>query len=344
LPKGVFAWRNLSKWADFAPNRTFVLLETNSRFFSDDSFLFPFFIVEKKKGVVEMSDLRQKRGRRMGILNVVYRSTFCALLVIASTLVIVGVDTVAQTVRRNIKIDAKDRVEFHSGTTSKDQSGNPTDIIYGQLFKPAGDGPFPALVLLHDRLGLHITHKKWAERLVEWGYVALLVDSLGPRGLETAGGAANPLVRGEDAYGALNYLESLDFVDANRVGLIGWSHGGETALTAVSPGYEEFFNIKRKFKVAIAYYPSCPPGDFYTPVLVFFGDDDVLQRNFSRCKKAAAEKRAEGKPFEMKIYPGASHIFDYGFNSNWKGKPITYDPVAEKDAIKRVKAFLDKHF
>jgi dienelactone hydrolase len=281
----------------------------------------------------------------MATLNAKYRSLICALMVIASTLVIVGVNTVAQTRQGNIKIDTKDRVEFHSGTTSKDQSGNPTDIIYGQLFKPAGDGPFPALVLLHDFFGLHITHQKWAERLVEWGYVALLVDSLGPRGLETAGGAAGPLVRGEDAYGALNYLESLDFVDANRVGLIGWSHGGGTALTAVSSGFEEFFNIKRKFKATIAYYPSCPPGDFYAPVLVFFGDDDVLQSNFLGCKRAVKDNMAGGKPIQMKIYPGASHIFDYGLNyPNWRGKPITYDPVAEKDAIERVKAFLDKHF
>lgn len=245
----------------------------------------------------------------------------------------------------NIKIDTKDRVEFHSGTTSKDQSGNPTDIIYGQLFKPAGKGPFPAFVLLHDFYGLHITHKKWAERLVEWGYVALLVDSLGPRGVETAGATVNQLVRGEDAYGALNYLESLDFVDANRVGLIGWSHGGGTVLYVVSTDFEEYFNIKRKFRAAIAYYPFCPSLDFYAPILVFFGDDDVPHGNFLSCKKAAKEKRAEGKPFEMKIYPGASHIFDYGIDyPDWRGKPIIYDPVAEKDAIERVKAFLDKHF
>jgi dienelactone hydrolase len=280
----------------------------------------------------------------MAILNAKYRSLICAVMVIASTLVIVGVNTLAQTRQGDIKIETKDRVEFHSGTTSKDQSGNPTDIIYGQLFKPAGDGPFPAFVLLHDCFGLHITHKKWAERLVEWGYVALLVDSFGPRGLKNCF-EFRGFGRGHDAYGALTYLESLDFVDANRVGMLGWSNGGSTALTAVSSDLQEVFNIKRKFKVAIAYYPSCPYADFYAPVLVLFGDDDVLQRNFLSCKKVAKEKMAGGKSIEMKIYPGASHIFDYGLNyPNWRGKPITYDPVAEKDAIERVKAFLDKHF
>jgi dienelactone hydrolase len=101
----------------------------------------------------------------------------------------------------------------------------------------------------------------------------------------------------------------------------------------------------RKFKAAIAYYPSCPPGDFYAPVLVFFGDNDVPQSNFLSCKKVAKEQMAGGKSIEMKTYPGASNAFDYGFNwPNFLGKPITYDPIAEKDAIERVKAFRDKHF
>jgi dienelactone hydrolase len=294
--------------------------------------------------VVEVIDLKQRGAETMVILNTKYRSLICALIVIASTLLILSVNTVAQTRPGHInKIDTKDRVKFHSGTTSKDQSGNPADIIYGQLFKPTGDGPFPAFVLLHDCIGLHITHKKWAERLVEWGYVALLVDSFGPRGLENCF-QYTVTGRGEDAYGALKYLGSVDFVDANRVGLLGWSNGGWAVLTAVSSDFQEFFNVKRKFKAAIAYYPQCPRGDFYAPVLVFFGEDDVLQTWFSTCKEAAKERRAEGKSFEMKTYPGASHAFDYGFNSNWRGKPLNYDPVAEKDAIERVKAFLDKHF
>jgi dienelactone hydrolase len=129
------------------------------------------------------------------------------------------------------------------------------------------------------------------------------------------------------------------------VGLLGWSNGGAAVLTAISTDLQEVFNVKKKFKVAIAYYPNCPNVDLYAPVLVFYGDNDALQSWFLGCKKVVEEKRAAGKPFEMKIYPGASHVFDYGFNyPSWRGKPIKYDPVAEKDAIERVKAFLDKHF
>ena len=292
-----------------------------------------------------MGDSKQKGERTMAILQATYRSLICVLLVVASISVIGGLNAAALARQGEIKIDTKDRVEFHSGTTSTDRSGKPTIIINAQVFKPAGDGPFPALVLLHDCYGLHVTHKKWAERLVEWGYVALLVDSLGPRGIDDCLLGLSAWDVGNDAYGALNYLESLDFVDANRVGLIGWSRGGSGTLSAVSSDLQEFFNIKRKFKVAIAYYPVCPSWDFYTPVLVFFGDNDVLQSYFLSCKELVKKKTPGGKSFEMKIYPGASHAFDYGLNvPDWLGKPITYDPVAEKDAIETVKRFLDKHF
>ena len=129
------------------------------------------------------------------------------------------------------------------------------------------------------------------------------------------------------------------------MGLIGWDNGGSGVLPAVSSDYQERFHIKKKFKLGIAYYPHCLDLDFNAPILIFFGDDDVLEQWFLSCRKVVGKNMALGKPMEMKIYPGASHVFDYGFNvPNWHGKPITYDPVAEKDAIERVKAFLDKHF
>lgn len=266
----------------------------------------------------------------------------CLLLVIASTLVIGDLNTASLAQTGDIKIDTKGRVEFDSITNPNYKSGEPTITINAQVFKPTGDGPFPAMVLLHDRFGVHITQEKWAARLVEWGYVALLVDSLGPRGLEEA--LLSNMDWSRDAYGALNYLESLDFVDSNRVGLIGWDFSGSGVLTAVSSGFQELYSIKKKFKVGIAYYPYCMDFDFNAPVLIFFGDDDVLQQYFLSCKEIVEKKMALGKSIEMIIYPGASHVFDYGINvPNWFGKPITYDPVAEKDAIKRVKAFLHKH-
>ena len=68
--------------------------------------------------------------------------------------------------------------------------GSPT-IIDGYLFKPVGQGPFPALVALHGCSGLFTQSggfqkrdRDWAKRLQSLGYVVLFPDSLTPRGIE----------------------------------------------------------------------------------------------------------------------------------------------------------------
>ena len=58
------------------------------------------------------------------------------------------------------------------------------------IFKPQGDGPFPGLVLFHQCAGLGIGRRpnqsmlNWAREAVSQGYAVLLIDSLGPRGVE----------------------------------------------------------------------------------------------------------------------------------------------------------------
>jgi hypothetical protein len=53
------------------------------------------------------------------------------------------------------------------------------------LIKPAGSGPFPAIVLMHQCTGLNRAVATWAGAAVSHGYVVLLVDSLGPRNVKS---------------------------------------------------------------------------------------------------------------------------------------------------------------
>jgi hypothetical protein len=58
------------------------------------------------------------------------------------------------------------------------------------LLKPEGPGPFPALVLHHQCGGLrrgqwqNQSMLDWTRKAVDRGYVVLLIDSLGPRGVD----------------------------------------------------------------------------------------------------------------------------------------------------------------
>jgi len=55
--------------------------------------------------------------------------------------------------------------------------------LSGTIYKPRGDGPFPAVVILHGCSGIGNRTYLWASRLKGWGYVSFIVDSLGPRGV-----------------------------------------------------------------------------------------------------------------------------------------------------------------
>ena len=75
-------------------------------------------------------------------------------------------------------------------------SADGTTTLVGYLFRPEGAGPHPAVVMLHGRSGAYSSlargvytaatlsgrHASWGRFWQEHGYVALLVDSFGPRG------------------------------------------------------------------------------------------------------------------------------------------------------------------
>jgi alpha-beta hydrolase superfamily lysophospholipase len=59
--------------------------------------------------------------------------------------------------------------------------GNPVTVL-GEIYRPGGSGPFPAVVLLHGCEGVSEATRTWARWFWQQGYVALVVDSWTPRG------------------------------------------------------------------------------------------------------------------------------------------------------------------
>ena len=92
--------------------------------------------------------------------------------------------------------------------------------IEATLIRPAGPGPFPAVVQLHGCAGVEAQSLRWARWLADRGYVALVLDSFGPRGIEgdCRSGPDDPPItaRFDDAFGALRYLQSLAYVRAEH--------------------------------------------------------------------------------------------------------------------------------
>ncbi len=220
-------------------------------------------------------------------------------------------------------------------------SADGTTSLVGYLYRPDGAGPHPAIVMLHSRGGPYSSlargvytsatlsgrHASWARYWQEQGYVALLVDSFGPRGYpagfprgsygQRPAAVSEQTARPLDAYGALAYLRGRGDVSGERVGLQGWSNGAMTALVAMSdatPGLAHPTPASG-FRAAVALYPGCGMEHVkdrwvrYAPVLMLIAaDDDEVSP--ARCQELAARSGAGGAPLEVVVYEGAEHGFD----------------------------------
>ncbi len=231
---------------------------------------------------------------------------------------------------------------------------SPVDIT-SEIYKPEGDGPFPAVILLHGSGGLRQHHRDWATKLVAWGYVAIVPDSFGPRGfgrISTETSKVLPATRVSDIMGAAELLKQKPYVQKERIALLGFSHGGWTIMAAVQSRYHlADFGIRG----AIAYYPLCSAradGDISVPTLVLIGEADTWTPP-GPCRELQASRNLK-RPDLLRVeyYPGAYHSFDElnkpvaipgagpgGIVSNHY---VGHDPVAAGKAEAETKAFLHR--
>jgi carboxymethylenebutenolidase len=214
------------------------------------------------------------------------------------------------------------------------KSGDET--VKGVMYTPAGKGPFPALIVIHEWYGLNDWVKQQASQLSDEGYVTLAVDLY--RGKVAANGdEAHELMRGlpedraaRDLVAAFNYLASQKNVKANKIGSIGWCMGGGYSLAAA-------LNEPKLAATVINYgrLATDPAAlqKINAPILGLFGGQD---RGIPPDSVKAFEEQMKklGKKVEVHIYPDAGHGFE---NENNKGG---YREADTKDARARTLAFL----
>jgi dienelactone hydrolase len=159
--------------------------------------------------------------------------------------------------------------------------GAPLSGAPAELYLPAEAVPVGGVVVLHGCDGIEPHYRQWAQRLADWGYAALLIDSFGPRGLQEVcnrGFLVPPEAQARDAFDGAAYLRAAPRVRAQRVGVIGLSHGGWAVLKAVLAGLVRRPN-QPAFAAAVAFYPGCDPGDpsgrpLETDTLILIGEAD----------------------------------------------------------------------
>jgi dienelactone hydrolase len=246
--------------------------------------------------------------------------------------------------------------------------GDPSTLD-ATLVRPRGAGPFPAVVQLHGCAGLEPQSYRWARWLADRGYVALVVDSFGPRRVRgncrTEPGEPPIAARLDDAFGALRYLQAQTFVRGDRIAAIGWSQGGVYAMSVVN-GPSLTRAVERGVRVpaigfaaAIGVYPggchSLAGERAVRPLLVLIGGADDWTPA-AACEEMATAMRARGADVSIVVYPGAYHYFDVqGLEQTvlkdveneskpgGYGATVSYQAAADADAHRQVEAFLARH-
>ena len=236
------------------------------------------------------------------------------------------------------------------------------------LAKPEGDGPFPAVVLMHGCGGLEKNTPEqtvWrgisnhAALLNDNGYVTLILDSSSPRlGMQSCGNFNKsmrffPLLV-KDADPAFDYLASLPFVDEERIGYAGFSLGGVAALHVASDHRQNARNprVERNYAAVIAYYPHCGEWELIyrfdrnTPLLILIGANDTWTPT-PLCRDLKTHWADE---VEIEIYPKAYHGFDlplprHGSFVGDDGQTRIYggNPEAREESQEHMLAFFGEH-
>lgn len=230
------------------------------------------------------------------------------------------------------------------------------------IYKPTGDGPFPALVITHSCGGLRPEIREWTTEALARGYVVFVMDAFNQRGIRQICFGPTPvtLPRGtKDAFQALQHLERFPFVDRERIGLLGFSWGGMVGLLAGSKAYEELFSPERRFSAIVSLYPICHLGaagnrraiDVLRPdhegrALVLMGEQD-REAPPSECLPRLQALKDKGVPIEWHLYPEATHCWDCSSMDNFSkmdalGNQIVYryDSTITADSVRRTFDFL----
>ncbi|MGW6336232.1 dienelactone hydrolase family protein [Nocardia rhamnosiphila] len=207
---------------------------------------------------------------------------------------------------------------------------------------PAGPGPWPAVVLLHDAVGLTADLRRNARLLADHGYLVIAPDlfSRGPRCvpgvfrdlLFTGAGRA---VR--DILAALRRIRD-DSSCTGRVAVAGFCMGGGFALLTAPRGFD----------AAAPFYPTSR-GNYAEmlrgscPIVASYGRLDPI--NIGRAHRLERVLDDYGVAHDVKTYSGVTHAFANRLPTEpvLRVAGLGYDEEATADAWRRVFAFFDAH-
>ncbi|RLT45627.1 MAG: dienelactone hydrolase family protein [Chloroflexi bacterium] len=195
--------------------------------------------------------------------------------------------------------------------------------IRAYLAKPAGEGPFPAVIMLHEFYGLRAEMIGKADALAQEGYLVIAPNVFRsgttnwiPRAIYNVI-TADPAQIDGDVDAAYRWLAAQPDVQADRIGVMGFCFGGGTALR---------YSLSNPALAATAIFYGQIIADpaqlarLSGPVLgIFGGADQSIPLTEVEALRQGLEVAAI--PHEITVYEGQPHAFVQGVEEIAQGGP-----------------------
>lgn len=156
-------------------------------------------------------------------------------------------------------------------------------LLRGYVARPAGEGPFPAVLVMHSAIGIaHKVNEPAAKKLAAQGYLAVCTDMYGAH-LEGASGdeygsayaelqITNPAKQRARTVAWFDKVAARPDVDAARIGAIGFCYGGTTVLELARSGAD--VKAVMSYHGILTTYEKARPGVIKSQVVAYCGAGD----------------------------------------------------------------------
>ena len=217
--------------------------------------------------------------------------------------------------------------------TRADQKGT----FVGHYARPAGAGPFPGVIVIHEVYGLNDNIRGITNRFAEEGYAALGVDLFANRNRRLCvmqafyGILFSPMKNGmlSDLAASMKALGELPEVDAEHIGAVGFCMGGGYALQLAA--------TEKGLKAASTFYGGVPrPLEAIAngcPIMGSYPDKDFTTKGAQELEKVLESRSV---PHDFKIYENTQHSF-------FAKQRTEFAVEAARDSWERMLAFFHEH-
>jgi carboxymethylenebutenolidase len=216
--------------------------------------------------------------------------------------------------------------------------GGNSGTMRGYLVQPSGQGPYPAVLVIHENRGLNPYIEDVARRAATEGFLALAPDGLWPVGGYPGNDDEGRTLQAtlDQAKLRTEMVNSARFVKAHalstgKLGVTGFCWGGGTTnFLAAEMGAD--------VQAAVPFYGAAAETarvpQIKAPLMIQYAETD--ERINAMWPAYESALKAAGVRYEMHMYPGTQH----GFHNN--STPRYHEPSA-KLAWERTIAFFKKH-